>query len=334
MRKQQVLDLVLGGNQRVEFSRLFVLDGFQQERHSPLAQQRYSLKYMYIVQSYRGRTQSLVAKKNRLFSENRASQAGILDIDDHQNGRLNTTVQASVVNDKWCLLKITLQAPFLNVQKTFDRNRSSLGLHGNDVCSHQFRPRSSSNDFCSIKTVRTCHKVVRLGINPMIQPEPEDLPKDNPKLEIAVLRWQYAPAPSTKPNNALIEVLAISLVIFCQETLSDTNVFTMKMEILLKHINKLLVVEFRIDLVPGATPVAKSPYRLAPLEMQELSEQLQGLQDEGSLTYLRFIANFSKIVKPLTSLTERNQKYEWGAERKEAFQTLKNDLCDASINRM
>ncbi|GJZ55913.1 hypothetical protein Tco_0611106 [Tanacetum coccineum] len=32
------------------------------------------------------------------------------------------------------------------------------------------------------------HKVVRLGINPMIQPEPKDLPKDNPKLEIAVLR--------------------------------------------------------------------------------------------------------------------------------------------------
>ncbi|GJZ94189.1 hypothetical protein Tco_0666392 [Tanacetum coccineum] len=31
--------------------------------------------------------------------------------------------------------------------------------------------------------------VVRLGINPMIQPELEDLPKDNPKLEIAVLRY-------------------------------------------------------------------------------------------------------------------------------------------------
>ncbi|GJW83012.1 hypothetical protein Tco_0156157 [Tanacetum coccineum] len=35
------------------------------------------------------------------------------------------------------------------------------------------------------------HKVVRLGINPMIQPEPEDLPKDNPKLEIAVLRYDW-----------------------------------------------------------------------------------------------------------------------------------------------
>ncbi|GJU85449.1 hypothetical protein Tco_1292995 [Tanacetum coccineum] len=39
-------------------------------------------------------------------------------------------------------------------------------------------------------------------------------------------------------------------------------------------------VEFHIDLVHGATSVAKSPYRLAPLEMQELSEQLQELQDE------------------------------------------------------
>ncbi|KAI3510702.1 hypothetical protein L1887_17835 [Cichorium endivia] len=40
-------------------------------------------------------------------------------------------------------------------------------------------------------------------------------------------------------------------------------------------------VEFRIDLVPGASPVAKSPYRLAPSEMQELSGQLQELLDKG-----------------------------------------------------
>ena len=40
-------------------------------------------------------------------------------------------------------------------------------------------------------------------------------------------------------------------------------------------------VEFRIDLIPGATPVAKSAYRLAPSEMQELSSQLQELLDKG-----------------------------------------------------
>nr|GEX32553.1 hypothetical protein [Tanacetum cinerariifolium] len=152
-------------------------------------------------------------------------------------------------------------------------------------------------------------------------------------------------------------------------------------------------VEFCIDLNPGATPVAKLPYRLVPSKLQELSEKLQELQDKGfirpshsswgapvlfvkkkdgsfcmyidyhklnkltiknryplpridnfltnfkeratSLRYTfdlviirrrsctrsslsassgckrRFIENFSKIIKPLTSLTQKNQKYKW-----------------------
>ncbi|GJS54103.1 putative reverse transcriptase domain-containing protein [Tanacetum coccineum] len=40
-------------------------------------------------------------------------------------------------------------------------------------------------------------------------------------------------------------------------------------------------VEFKIDLVPGATPVARAPYRLAPSEMKELSKQLQELSEKG-----------------------------------------------------
>nr|GFC05856.1 retrotransposon protein, putative, Ty3-gypsy subclass [Tanacetum cinerariifolium] len=40
-------------------------------------------------------------------------------------------------------------------------------------------------------------------------------------------------------------------------------------------------VEFQIDLVPGAAPVARSPYRLAPSEMKELAKQLKGLSDKG-----------------------------------------------------
>ncbi|GKA19090.1 hypothetical protein Tco_0699005 [Tanacetum coccineum] len=39
-------------------------------------------------------------------------------------------------------------------------------------------------------------------------------------------------------------------------------------------------VEFQIDLVPSAALVARSPYRLAPSEMQELSTQLQELSDK------------------------------------------------------
>ncbi|GJX39617.1 putative reverse transcriptase domain-containing protein [Tanacetum coccineum] len=40
-------------------------------------------------------------------------------------------------------------------------------------------------------------------------------------------------------------------------------------------------VEFQIDLVPGAAPVARAPYRLAPSEMKELSEQLKELSNKG-----------------------------------------------------
>ncbi|GJS29263.1 putative reverse transcriptase domain-containing protein, partial [Tanacetum coccineum] len=39
-------------------------------------------------------------------------------------------------------------------------------------------------------------------------------------------------------------------------------------------------IEFRIELIPRATPVAKSPYRLAPSELEELSGQLKELQDK------------------------------------------------------
>ncbi|GJU85346.1 putative reverse transcriptase domain-containing protein [Tanacetum coccineum] len=40
-------------------------------------------------------------------------------------------------------------------------------------------------------------------------------------------------------------------------------------------------VEFQIDLIPGAAPVAWAPYRLVPSEMKELSEQLKELSDKG-----------------------------------------------------
>ncbi|XP_076940983.1 uncharacterized protein LOC143610370 [Bidens hawaiensis] len=40
-------------------------------------------------------------------------------------------------------------------------------------------------------------------------------------------------------------------------------------------------VEFRIDLVPGTAPIAKSPYRLAPTEMKELKKQLDELLEKG-----------------------------------------------------
>nr|GEX54175.1 putative reverse transcriptase domain-containing protein [Tanacetum cinerariifolium] len=47
--------------------------------------------------------------------------------------------------------------------------------------------------------------------------------------------------------------------------------------------------------------------------------------------YRRFIANISKIAKHITSLTQKNKKYECGAKQEEAFQILKDNLCNALI---
>ncbi|GJT72448.1 putative reverse transcriptase domain-containing protein [Tanacetum coccineum] len=178
------------------------------------------------------------------------------------------------------------------------------------------------------------------------------------------------------------------------------------------------MVEFRIDLVPGATPFERAPYRFTPSEIKELSVQLQELLEKGFICpssspwgapdeeehgkhlkiilellkkerlyakfskcdfwldsvqflghvidrsgvhvdpakikaikswvapttptevrqflglagyYQRFIEGFSLISKPLTKLTQKNKKYEWGKEEEEAFQTLKQKLCSAPI---
>ncbi|GJS06926.1 putative reverse transcriptase domain-containing protein [Tanacetum coccineum] len=77
-----------------------------------------------------------------------------------------------------------------------------------------------------------------------------------------------------------------------EKRLEDIPVVREFLEVFLENLPGLPLirqVEFQIDLIPRAAPVARAPYRLAPLEMQELSDQLQELADRGSLIYL---ANF------------------------------------------
>ncbi|GKA34436.1 hypothetical protein Tco_0720865 [Tanacetum coccineum] len=70
-------------------------------------------------------------------------------------------------------------------------------------------------------------------------------------------------------------------------------------------------VEFQIDLIPGSRTVARAPYRLAPSEMKELSEQLQELSRQG-IYKAKFLT--------LGSLPEVN-----------AFQLIKKKLCSAIL---
>ncbi|GKB73802.1 putative reverse transcriptase domain-containing protein [Tanacetum coccineum] len=47
--------------------------------------------------------------------------------------------------------------------------------------------------------------------------------------------------------------------------------------------------------------------------------------------YQRFIEGFSKIAKPMTKLTQKKVKFEWGDKQETAFQLIKQKLCSAPI---
>jgi hypothetical protein len=47
--------------------------------------------------------------------------------------------------------------------------------------------------------------------------------------------------------------------------------------------------------------------------------------------YHRFIPNFPKIAKPMTKLLEKEAKFKWGSQYKEAFLTLRNLLTTAPV---
>ncbi|KAI3686933.1 hypothetical protein L1987_80623 [Smallanthus sonchifolius] len=47
--------------------------------------------------------------------------------------------------------------------------------------------------------------------------------------------------------------------------------------------------------------------------------------------YRRFIENFSKIALPLTTLTQKDKKFDWTDKQESAFQLLKQKLCSAPI---
>ncbi|GKB92023.1 putative reverse transcriptase domain-containing protein [Tanacetum coccineum] len=75
-----------------------------------------------------------------------------------------------------------------------------------------------------------------------------------------------------------------TLIIRDKKQLEDIPVVKEFLKLFPEHLPSLPPVrhvEFQIDLIPGAVLVARAPYRLAPSEMQELSNQLQELTDRS-----------------------------------------------------
>nr|GEW43776.1 putative reverse transcriptase domain-containing protein [Tanacetum cinerariifolium] len=113
-------------------------------------------------------------------------------------------------------------------------------------------------------------------------------------------------------------------------------------------------MEFQIDLIPGAAPVARASYRLASSEMKELSEQLQELSDKGFIRpssspwgapdekeheeHLKAILEllkeeklYAKFSKCEFWIPKRGIKFDWGEKEENAFQLIKQKLCIVPI---
>nr|GFB13263.1 reverse transcriptase domain-containing protein [Tanacetum cinerariifolium] len=61
------------------------------------------------------------------------------------------------------------------------------------------------------------------------------------------------------------------------------------------------------------------------------TEKLEPRTDGLAGYYRRFIEGFLKIAKPMTKLTQKEVKFEWGEKQEAAFQFLKQKLCSAPI---
>nr|GEU31661.1 putative reverse transcriptase domain-containing protein [Tanacetum cinerariifolium] len=114
--------------------------------------------------------------------------------------------------------------------------------------------------------------------------------------------------------------LKIILELLKKERLYDEEEHEKHLKIILELLKK---ERFGVHMDPAMVEAIKS--WAAPMMPTEV-RQFLGLDGY----YRRFIKGFSLISMPLTKLTQKNKKYEWGKEE-EAFQTLKQKLCSAPI---
>nr|GEX35632.1 putative reverse transcriptase domain-containing protein [Tanacetum cinerariifolium] len=75
------------------------------------------------------------------------------------------------------------------------------------------------------------------------------------------------------------------------------------------------------------------PPRSNPLKTGHLLSHQRKIRQFLGLAgyYRRFIEGFSKVARPMTKLTQRKVKFEWGDKQEAAFQLLKQKLCSAPI---
>nr|GEW40007.1 reverse transcriptase domain-containing protein [Tanacetum cinerariifolium] len=127
----------------------------------------------------------------------------------------------------------------------------------------------------------------------------KSVPEDKyqcPQKNIPAKRQEHSPRPDSSHGGCQVFIAQVMEKKSDEKGLEDIPIVREFLEVFLEELPGLPLVrqvEFQIELVPGAVPVACSPYRLAPSEMHELSNQLQELADRG---FIRLSSSvYSKI---------------------------------------
>ncbi|GJX82142.1 putative reverse transcriptase domain-containing protein [Tanacetum coccineum] len=165
----------------------------------------------------------------------------------------------------------------------------------------------------------------RLEDVPIVQDFPEVFPEDLPGLPpTRQVEFQIDLVPGAAPNKEeheehLKQILKLLKKEELYAKFSKCEFWIPKVQFLDHVINSegIHVDPAKIESIKDWTS-PKSPTRFRPF---------LGLAGY----YRRFIEVFSKIAKPMTKLTQKKVKFEWGDKQEAAFQLLKQKLCNAPI---
>ncbi|GJW03913.1 putative reverse transcriptase domain-containing protein [Tanacetum coccineum] len=168
---------------------------------------------------------------------------------------------------------------------------------------------------------------------PLLGIEPSDLVVRIPLLDGKVLR-----VLGEKPEENMRQLMSARAKEKEQEEIVAVRYFPEVFSDDLSGLSSVQEIEFRIKLILGAMSVAKSPYRLSPSELEEFSSQLKKLQDKDGIhvdpSKIEAVKNWKAPRTPSevrSFLGLAGKTYNWGEEHENAFQTLKDKLCNAPV---
>jgi hypothetical protein len=169
--------------------------------------------------------------------------------------------------------------------------------------------------------------------------------------ESLVMPFGLTNAPATF-QHFINDVLAPFLDIFATAYLDDILIYSDNLEEHRDHVKQILTVleknglhlkpekcEFHqqevkyLGLIIGTNGIKMDPVKVETVVNWPQPEKLYDVRSFIGFAnfYRRFIKGYSELVRPMTELTKKERKFEWGEEQQKAFTALKEAFVSAPV---